>query len=169
MAGKVLVAYGSKYGSTKEIAEKIGEVLKQENVKADVLPIKQVKNLAVYKDIIIGTAIYMGFWRRQTVNFLKKNEKLLAERRVWLFATGPSGKGDPAGLLKGITVPVTTKQLVDRIKTKGLTVFHGYLNEQKLKPWEKWIVKRVGGGLGDFRDWDMITNWAKGVGEVVKK
>jgi len=28
MANNVLVAYGSKYGATKEIAEKIGEVLK---------------------------------------------------------------------------------------------------------------------------------------------
>jgi menaquinone-dependent protoporphyrinogen IX oxidase len=34
----VLVAYASKYGATKEIAEKIGQALRQAGVRADVLP-----------------------------------------------------------------------------------------------------------------------------------
>jgi menaquinone-dependent protoporphyrinogen oxidase len=168
MAEKVLVAFASKYGATKEIAEKIGEVLKQEGVPADVLPVKSVKNLADYKDVIIGCALYMGMWRGEGAKFLKNNEKLLAGQRVWIFSTGPSGKGDPVELLKGERAGVNVKAIIERIKPRGTAVFHGYLNEKKMNLFEKWIVKRVGGGLGDFRDWDMITAWAKKVAGEMK-
>ena len=38
MVSDVLVAYPSKYGTTKEIAEKIGEVSRQAGLQVDVLP-----------------------------------------------------------------------------------------------------------------------------------
>jgi hypothetical protein len=43
------------------------------------------------------------------------------------------------------------------------------LDESKMSFLEKWVVKRVGGEFGDFRDWDMITKWAKKVAAAVKK
>jgi menaquinone-dependent protoporphyrinogen oxidase len=169
METKVLVAYASKYGSTAEIAEKIGQVLKKEGLQVDVLPVKQVKNPADYKDIVIGSAMYLGMWRREAVNFLKKNEKLLAERRVWIFSTGPSGKGDPVQLLKGAVVPFGVKPVIDRIKPRDTVVFHGNLDLKKVNPWEKLMVKTAKGEFGDFRDWEMITRWAKVLAEAVKK
>ncbi|MHB8104443.1 MAG: flavodoxin domain-containing protein [Dehalococcoidales bacterium] len=169
MAGKVLVAYASKYGATKEIAEKIGEVLKEAGLNADIVPIKSVKNLGDHKDVVIGSAMYMGMWLREGANFLKKNEALLVERRVWVFSSGPSGKGDPVQLLKGVVLPLNVKQIIERIKPQDIAVFHGYLNEEKMNSIEKWVVKRVGGGFGDFRDWDMITKWAQKVAAAIKK
>lgn len=168
MEKKVLIAYASKYGATKEIAEKVGEVLKQEGIPTDVLSVKKVKNPADYKDIVIGCAMYIGMWRKEGANFLKNNEKLLTERRVWIFSTGPSGKGDPVKLLKGERAGFNVKSIIERIKPRDTAVFHGYLNEKKMNFIEKWVVKRVGGGFGDFRDWDMITGWAKKVAQEMK-
>jgi menaquinone-dependent protoporphyrinogen oxidase len=169
MASKVLVAYSSKYGATAEIAEKIGEVLQKEGLSADVLPMKKVKDLADYKDVILGSAMYIGMWRSEGAKFLKKNEATLAKQRVWVFSTGPSGKGDPVELLKGVVVPPNIQSVIQRIQPRETVVFHGYLNEQKMSFLEKWVVKRVGGGFGDFRDWDMITKWATKVAAAVKK
>jgi len=45
MVNKVLVTYASKYGATAEIAEKIGQVLGENDCLADVLPVKQVKDI----------------------------------------------------------------------------------------------------------------------------
>ena len=42
MDTRVLVAYASKYGATKEIAEKIGQVLKEEGIEVDVLLLPQI-------------------------------------------------------------------------------------------------------------------------------
>jgi menaquinone-dependent protoporphyrinogen oxidase len=169
MENKILIAYASKYGSTKEIAEKIGEMLKQEGLQADVLPVKSVKNPAAYKNMVLGVAMYIGMWRKEAVNFLKANEKLLAERKVWIFATGPSGKGDPKELLKGVIVPNRVKQVIDRIKPQDVAAFHGSLDVKKMNPFEKWIIKNVKAEMGDFRDWDAINKWAKGIMEAVKK
>jgi menaquinone-dependent protoporphyrinogen oxidase len=169
MENKVLVAYASKYGSTKEIAEKIGEVLKQAGITVDVMPVKTVKDPAPYQNIVIGSAMYIGRWRKEAVNFLKKYEKTLSERKVWIFGTGPSGKGDPAQLLKGVTIPAGIKSIIDRIKPQESAVFHGYLNPAKMAGLEKFLVKRVSGELGDFRDWQMITDWARKIAEAVTK
>jgi menaquinone-dependent protoporphyrinogen oxidase len=170
MENKVLVAYASKYGATKEIAEKIGEVLKQQGLQADISAVKSVKNLADYNTVIIGSALYMGMWRKEAINFLKTNEKLLAERHLWVFSTGPSGKGDPKELLKGAILPNSIKQAIERIKPLDISVFHGMLDARKMNPFEKWMISKLKAEFGDFRDWDMITAWAKKVAEeTVKK
>ena len=168
MADKVLVAYGSKYGATREIAEKIGEELKKAGLGADIVSADKVKDLAPYKDVIIGTAVYMGNGRKEVTGFLKRNIAALQQKRVWCFASGPSGKGDPVQLVKGERVPVNMKHYMVAINPKEAVVFHGDLSPERMKGWEKWIVKRVGGETGDFRDWDMITGWAKKVAEEIK-
>lgn len=45
MDNQVLVAYATKYGATTEIAEKIGQVLRQAGLRTDVLPANRVSNL----------------------------------------------------------------------------------------------------------------------------
>ncbi len=169
MANKVLIAYGSKYGSTKEIAEKIGEAIKQEGLDVDVLSADKVKDIIGYQGVVVGSAVYMGMWRKEAVKFLKENGAALANTRVWVFSSGPSGKGDPIQLVKGEKLGVNVKKVMEGIKTQDITVFHGNLNPEKMGGMEKFIVKRVGGDTGDFRDWDMITKWAKGIAAEIKK
>ena len=60
MSKKILVAYASKYGSTTEIANKIGEVLTQAGHQVDVLSADQVKGLSAYQAIVLGSAVYYG-------------------------------------------------------------------------------------------------------------
>ena len=57
---KTLVAYGTKYGATAEIAEKIGEVLRQAGLPTDVLPADHVHDLAGYQAVVLGSGVYMG-------------------------------------------------------------------------------------------------------------
>jgi menaquinone-dependent protoporphyrinogen oxidase len=45
MDKQVLVAYATKHGATAEIAEKIGQVLRQAGLQADVLSVDHVKDL----------------------------------------------------------------------------------------------------------------------------
>ena len=169
MEDKVLVVYASKYGATKEIAEKIGEVLRQEGLIADVRPAKDAGDPADYKAVIIGSASYMFNWRKDASGFLNKFEKVLAERPVWIFSSGPLEKGDPVQLLKGQILPKSLQPVVDRIKPRDIAVFHGAIFMDKLNFFEKWMMQRVKTGVGDFRDWDMITKWAKNIADALKK
>jgi menaquinone-dependent protoporphyrinogen oxidase len=169
MDKKVLVIYASKHGSTAEIAEKIGEALRQEGIQVNVVSAQKVKYPADYDAIVIGSSVYIGQWRSEVSEFIKVNEKTLANKPVWLFSSGPTGKGDAGELLQGWRYPFRLKALVERIKPRDIAVFHGALDMQKMGFLDRWMVKRVKSPVGDFRDWNVINKWAKDIAEVVKK
>lgn len=169
MNTQVLVTYVTKYGSTAEIAEKIGQVLRQADLHTDVLPADRVTNLSSYKAVILGSAVYMGGWRKEAAKFLKVNEKVLAEQLVWLFSSGPTGEGNPVELTKGWHFPEALQPIADRIQPRDIAVFHGAIHMQKLNFIEKWMINNVKAPQGDFRDWDAITSWASTIADVLKE
>lgn len=160
MKNIILITYDSKYGATKEIAEKISKVLSESGLQNDLLPIEEVENLSKYETIILGSAVYIGQWQKKAAKFLKENEKALADKNVWLFSTGPTGEGDPVELMKGWKFPEGLQGVADKIKPVDITVFHGALDESKLNTLEKMTIKMVKAPLGDYRDWKMVEAWA---------
>ncbi len=169
MDTKILVTYASKYGATKEIAEKIGAVLRQAGLPADVLPVDGVRDLAAYRAVILGSAVYIGKWQKEAAAFLQANENALAGRPVWLFSSGPSGEGDPVKLVEGWRLPGDLQPVADRIRPRDITVFHGNIDLQKINFMEKFAVKNVvKKPFGDYRDWNMIAAWAGKVAAELK-
>ncbi len=72
MDAQVLVAYATKYGTTAEIAEKITEVLRQAGLRTDVLPADRVGDLNPYRAVVLGSAVYIGMWRKDMQSCMKK-------------------------------------------------------------------------------------------------
>ena len=165
---RVLVTYATKYGATAGIAEKIGEVLNQAGLQTDVLPVKQVSDLSPYQAVVLGSAVYIGSWRKEAARFLKANEKELAERAIWLFSSGPTGKGDVYELLQGWRFPGRLQPIADRIQPRDITAFHGATDADKMSGIEKWMLKNIQVPTGDFRDWDAIAAWATGIADELK-
>jgi menaquinone-dependent protoporphyrinogen oxidase len=168
MGNKILVAYATKYGATAEIAEKIGQVLRDAGLSVDVVIVHHVNDLDPYRAVVLGSAVYIGGWRREAAGFLKSNEKDLAKMPVWLFSSGPTGDGDIASLLQGWRFPRALQPIADRIKPRDMVIFRGALEEGRLGFVEKWMVKNVKAPFGDFRDWDAITAWAAGIADTLK-
>jgi len=169
MDSQVLVAYATKYGATAGIAEKIGQVLRQAGLPTNVLPVDRVSDLTPYKAVVLGSAVYIGKWRKEAVKFLQANEKMLAEQQVWLFSSGPAGEGDAVELTEGWRFPGAQQPIADRIQPRDIAVFHGVINMNKLNPIEKWMFKKFESPVGDFRDWDAITAWATSIADVLKE
>jgi len=166
---QVLVAYATKYGATAEIAEKIGQVLCQAGLPADVLPADRAGDLSAYKAVVLGSAVYIGQWRKEAVRFLKANETALAGKLVWLFSSGPTGKGDPVELVQGWRFPGKLQSIADRIGPRDVAVFHGAVDADKLNFIEKWMLKNVKAPIGDFRDWEAITSWATAIAAELRE
>jgi len=164
---KVLVAYATKYGATAEIAEKIGQVLRQAGLQTDVLPADRVVDLTPYKAVVLGSAVYIGQWQKKAATFLQANEKALMERPVWLFSSGPTGEGDPVQLMKGWRFPTALQPIAERIHARDMAIFHGALNPKKMNLIEKWLINNVKAPVGDFRDWDAINAWASAISDAL--
>ncbi len=170
MESSILVTYASSYGATAEIAEKIGEGLRQAGLRVDVSPVKSVRDPGQYQAVILGSAVYVGSWLKEAVDFLKANEKSLAERPVWLFSSGPTGEGDPLDLLNGWRLPTAVQPVAGRIHPRDTAVFHGHINPEKLNFVQKWAIKSVvKKPMGDFRDWDSIAAWATKIADGLKE
>jgi menaquinone-dependent protoporphyrinogen oxidase len=169
MDKQVLVAYATKYGATAEIAEKIGQVLHQAGLPTDVLPVDRVSDLTPYKAVVLGSAVYIGQWRKEAVKFLKANETVLADKPVWLFSSGPTGEGDPVELAQGWRFPGKLQSIADRIAPHDIAVFHGAVDMNKLNFIEKWMLKNVKAPIGDFRDWEAITSWATAIADELQE
>lgn len=163
MEKRVLVAYATKYGATAEIADRIGEVLRQAGLNADVLPADRVDDVSAYQAVVLGSAVYMGQWRKEAARFLTANESVLAERPVWIFSSGPTGEGDPMELMEGWHFPGKLQPVADRIKPREITAFHGATNQDKMSFFDKRVLKMVKAPLGDFRDWEAIAAWAEAI------
>lgn len=169
MKDSILVVYASKRGATKEIAEKVAQVLESSGMNVELLPAGQAVNPSPYKAVILGSAVYAGQWLKEAANFLRKNENVLIQKPLWLFSSGPTGHGDPADLLKGWLFPHTLKPLIERLHPRGMSVFHGVLNMEKLNLIEKMILKAIKAEPGDFRNWETVTSWATSISEILKR
>ena len=163
MNKKVLIAYASKHGSTAEIANKIEEDLNHAGFECTNVPVKQVKDISGFQAIILGTGLYMGQWQKEAVQFVKRNMSALADQKVWIFTSGPTGEGDPVKLLNNRLYPEGLRAAIEGIKPKEITVFHGNIVLSKLNGFEKWIINKVKAAIGDFRDWQSISAWAAGI------
>ncbi len=167
---KILVTYASKHDSTAEIAEAIGEALRESSgFHVDIESVETVENVAGYDAVVLGSAVYAGQWQGKAADFLKEHEAELAQRPTWIFSSGPTGEGDPKTLLKGWELPEALKPIVEHIQPRDVTVFHGNLDADKLGAFERIVVKGVKAPLGDFRDWTMIRAWASGIVQALKQ
>jgi menaquinone-dependent protoporphyrinogen oxidase len=160
MVKKILVVYGSKRGSTAEIAEKIGETLRQKGLQVDVLDAGTVNDLTPYSKIILGSSVYIGRWHKKAVRFLKKNIEVLEKLPVWLFICGPTGPGNPIEQMDGWFYPKSLRSVIERIHPRDFTCFGGKLEMKTLNPFEKLIINKVKAPEGDFRDWQAVASWA---------
>lgn len=169
MKPHILVAYATKYGGTEGIAKHIAEALQETGLATELLPVKQVEDPTSYRAVILGSAIYMGRWRREMGRFLQRHEAELASLPLWIFSSGPTDEGDPEELLEGWKMPAGHEELIERIGPEAIDVFHGRLEPELLNPLERWVIRNVKAPTGDYRQWDDIESWAKDVAKQLQQ
>jgi menaquinone-dependent protoporphyrinogen oxidase len=85
---RLLIAYVSHSGSTREIVQCLSAELSARGFAIDVRPLAEITDLAPYEFIIAGGLLYRFGWHPDIVRFLEKNLPELQKKRVALFVTG---------------------------------------------------------------------------------
>ena len=156
---KTLVAVASKHGSTMEIGERIGSILRESELLVDVRPIDQVYSIAAYDAAVIGSGVYMRRWIGAARDFVDEHASGLSRMPVWMFSSGPiTDKVDPGDAANGI-------RLLEATHGREHKLFAGKLDKDSLGLMERTIVRMVHPVYGDYRPWDEIEAWAKSIAE----
>jgi menaquinone-dependent protoporphyrinogen oxidase len=173
----VLVAYASRHGSTREIAERIADTLRTAGLQVDAEPASSVRSLAGYDAFVIGSAAYMFHWLKEAAELVRRNRATLAARPVWLFSSGPTGNEatDATGQdQKVAAVPKDIAELAQAVNARDHQVFFGVFRRDRppIGFAERFMSLLPAGtkGLpeGDFRDWPEIEAWAAGIARELR-
>jgi menaquinone-dependent protoporphyrinogen oxidase len=150
---KTLVAYATKRGSTREVAEAVARTLAEQGLEADVRPAAKVKELGAYGAVVLGGALYSWRWHADAREFLARHREALASLPLAVFGMGPR-------TLDEHDVTQSRQQLVNalartpELRPVSIAVFGGVVDPAKLHfPFNKLPAS-------DARDWDAIAGWA---------
>jgi menaquinone-dependent protoporphyrinogen oxidase len=157
---RVLVAFATKMGSTRGIADAVGEELLRHGLAVDVRNVREVSSLGDYEAVVLGTAVYMGRWRAEATRFARQHTAELAKSRVWLFESGWVGDKptDSAATSGG-------RKRAQQVGAAAPTVFGGCVDPALATgPIDRVVAKRKS---GDFRDWADIRAWATTIADVL--
>jgi menaquinone-dependent protoporphyrinogen oxidase len=151
----VLVAYATKHGSTREIADTIGETLHDEGLSVDVRAAGGMLDIDRYGAVVLGSALYSAHWQRDANRFVRRHLVALRERPVWLFSSGPL---DHSAELADIPLTEHVARDVAPIEARGHRTFGG-----RLLPGTPGVDEALLSThhIGDFRDWEAIRAWAQ--------
>jgi len=175
---RVLVAYASKTGFTKGIAEFVGEKLRERGLQVDVQEVGSVRSAGDYAAFIIGSAVYMFHWDKAAKQFVSRNRAVLASRPVWLFSSGPVGTkttNDKGQDVLEASKPKEFDELRESVKPRDHRVFFGGIDGTRLTGTIGFAYRmarrsqsaRESMPEGDFRDWKEIEAWANSIADEV--
>jgi len=168
---RVLVAYASESGSTREIAERIAAVLEDHGLDVTTSPVDWVERLDGYDAVVLGSAVHSLHWLEPARAFVDRHQKELQLRKVWLFSVGM-----PAALrwpLRGVAGRREETALADELgglAARDHRLFSGaYERAQNDTLVGQLIFGLVAGRYGDYRDWPDIDAWAHGIAHALSR
>jgi len=155
---RLLITVASKHGSTAEIADFIAAELEACAVETTVLEPEDVLDLDPYDGIVIGSAVYTGYWMRSATDMVTRLKDSFNDKIVWLFSSGPLGDPpEPPG------VPFSVDSVSKATDAIEHVVFGGAIDREKLGFGERAVVVALRVPDGDFRNWEDIRSWAQGI------
>jgi len=166
MARKVLVAYSTRYGSTKETIEVVGERLRERGFEVSVQAAKEVASLQGVDAVVLGVPLYIGRWLKDGQRFLSAHAEALSRLPVALLSLGPlapetEAQGAREQFDKELAKypqlrPVATGVFGGKFDPAGLGFLDNLLGALPASPLH-------GLPASDARDWEAIRAWANDV------
>lgn len=179
---KALVVYGTRWGTATEIAEEIRKTMINEGLETDLIDARGLKDFDIspYGLVVVGSGIKIGKWTKSAQKFLKNYKSELANKKVALFVTcGAANKEETCQegwdkYLKKVAAEKLVNEPVDMALFGSV-----YDPDAKLGFMYNMVKKSIKKDLEsqgldpnvrhDYRDWDEIRAWAKGLAEMIKE
>ncbi len=164
----MLVAYASRYGSTKEVAERIAAQLHKRGNRVELCAVDRVDGLESYDAVVFGSAVFNQRWMPEGEEFVRSQLGALCGCPVWLFSVGTFGdrKRVIGALMK--REPKGIREIAQTIRPRDYRVFAGVIDRHQWPFFSRLFYYALGGRLGDNRDWPDIEAWADGIAQALR-
>jgi len=157
MEKKILITYGTVAGSTKEVAQAIGEEMQNAGALVEIKPVEDVKSIEGYDGLVVGSAVRMFHLLGKTRRFLRKHKNALNKVPLAFFVVCLTmGEETPENIEKAKGY---AKPMFEVKEPVSLGLFGGCIDHDKLTDFFGKSMKSV--PEQDHRDWDKIREWGK--------
>ena len=158
-----LVAYATKFGSTREVAERIADRLRNRGVEVDLRAAREVKSVDGYDAVVFGGALYMFRLIREGRRFLSRQRRRLGRVPFAVFAMGPTESVEQQFLDARKHLDKTLVKL-GGVTPVAVAIFGGLFDPARLKfPYANAGTRAM--PAADLRDWKAIEAWADSLPE----
>ncbi|MBN2155315.1 MAG: hypothetical protein JW776_04680 [Candidatus Lokiarchaeota archaeon] len=187
---KALVIFGSRYGCTLEIAQRIADIIDGEGIETHLVNLKDTKKknwpmINAYDGVVIGSGIQISQWVKESKKYLKEIADELKKGKIKYalfvssaYSSVDSGKAKELYIDKfiekmGLPPPVISAAFagvldfsedsnLGKIKKEALkAAAKGMTNEKKELEFDYQ-------GCNDLRDWDSIEKFAHEFVDLLK-
>jgi menaquinone-dependent protoporphyrinogen oxidase len=175
---RALVVYGTRWGGTVKVAEKIGDALAAEGFSVDIVDAKaKPQNIAAYDLVVVGSGMRADKWTKESLNFLEKNMQLLQTKKTALFVSCQMADRTDDGYCHGKNLYLQKTADQYGLKPIALGYFGGFLDFSHSHGLIVDVMVRVNrkslrrNGLDttrvhDTRDWAAIEAWARSLAKT---
>jgi menaquinone-dependent protoporphyrinogen oxidase len=174
MTDRMLICYGSRYGTTTEVVQEMAKTAQELGVKTETIFLKKEQppsDIQEYDLILIGSGIQAGQWTKETLNFIKSNLDNLSKQRVALFVVcGNAGSPEKCGEAQLLYLD-NMPEKYPGLNPVSTALIGGVFDFKKYNFVVRTLVKQIVRAqlpLGeelpdklDFRDWDKIRDWIR--------
>jgi menaquinone-dependent protoporphyrinogen oxidase len=183
---RVLIAYGTRYGSTGEISKEIANAIEEKGLDAELINLGVIKSknwpeLDGFAGVIVGTSLKVNSWKKQVKTFLDKHKNELKSIKFGMFTCGAWAIAEPMEALNDVVFRLAKNF---ELKPDIHDAFGGVLDlseDSNVGRAGRAALKLTALGLekeqcipidkearNDFRDWDKIRRFAEGFVDLLQ-
>ncbi|MBT3994727.1 MAG: hypothetical protein HOF01_02920 [Chloroflexi bacterium] len=159
---RVLVAFATRFGSTREIVSAMVHELNSAGLDAHGAEATSSLNPDDYDAFVIGSPIYGSKWLAAAGMFAAITSERIDGKPVALFSVGTLGlNSSEAGEKEHKDFVTGLIDVAPKLNIVSDALFSGYFERSNL-PWYLRIIDRFAPTpQGDHRDWQAIQSWTK--------
>ena len=166
-SGEVLVAFASRHGATRGVAERIAARLHDGGLAVIVNRVEDIQEIPPSCAVVLGSPVYDQRWPPEFDTFVDRHLEALAGRRVWLFSVGTFGDGRRVIGPLMRREPRNIAEAREAVGPVDYRVFAGVILRHQWPLPSRMLFHAFGGRLGDNRDWAAIDEWADGIAQAL--